>query len=95
MPAWLSTEKTRGWRHPEDGKVFIRWPTGLRPRLFSISEFDMKLQDLRDQLRDAYDPQFRGFHHLMARRVRTIAHRRDQMGRPDPGAGTGPTADRS
>ncbi len=32
----------------------------------------MKLQDLRDQLRDAYDPQFRGFHHLMARRVRTI-----------------------
>jgi CheY-like chemotaxis protein len=32
----------------------------------------MKPEDLRDQLRYAYDPQFRGFHHLMARRVRTI-----------------------
>jgi hypothetical protein len=32
----------------------------------------MKPVDLRDQLRYAYDPQFRGFHHLMARRVRTI-----------------------
>jgi hypothetical protein len=32
----------------------------------------MKPQDLRDQLRDAYDPRFRGFHRLMARRVRTI-----------------------
>ncbi len=32
----------------------------------------MKPQDLRDQLRYAYDPQSRGFHHLMARRVRTI-----------------------
>jgi hypothetical protein len=32
----------------------------------------MKPQDLRDQLRYAYDPQFRGFHHLMAKRVRTI-----------------------
>jgi CheY-like chemotaxis protein len=32
----------------------------------------MKPPDLRDQLRYAYDPQFRGFHHLMARRVRTI-----------------------
>lgn len=28
--------------------------------------------DLRDQLRYAYDPQFRGLHQLMARRVRTI-----------------------
>lgn len=32
----------------------------------------MKLPDLRDQLRYAYDPQLRGLHHLMARRVRTI-----------------------
>ncbi|RPI11027.1 MAG: response regulator, partial [Acidobacteriales bacterium] len=32
----------------------------------------MKPQDLRDQLRYAYDPQSRGFHHLMARRVRSI-----------------------
>jgi CheY-like chemotaxis protein len=32
----------------------------------------MKPPDLRDQLRYAYDPQFRGFHQLMARRVRTI-----------------------
>src|SRR5512138_54034 len=32
----------------------------------------MKPQDLRDQLRDAYDPRFRGFHRLMAKRVRTI-----------------------
>ena len=32
----------------------------------------MKLPDLRDQLRYAYDPQFRGLHHLMARRVRRI-----------------------
>ena len=32
----------------------------------------MKPPDLRDQLRYAYDPQFRGLHHLMARRVRTI-----------------------
>ncbi len=32
----------------------------------------MKPADLRDQLRYAYDPQFRGLHHLMARRVRTI-----------------------
>jgi CheY-like chemotaxis protein len=32
----------------------------------------MKPPDLRDQLRYAYDPQFRGFHNLMARRVRTI-----------------------
>ena len=32
----------------------------------------MKPPDLRDQLRYAYDPQFRGLHQLMARRVRTI-----------------------
>jgi CheY-like chemotaxis protein len=32
----------------------------------------MKPPDLRDQLRYAYDPQFRGLHRLMARRVRTI-----------------------
>ena len=32
----------------------------------------MKPLDLRDQLRYAYDPQFRGLHHLMAWRVRTI-----------------------
>jgi hypothetical protein len=32
----------------------------------------MKPPDLRDQLRDAYDPQVRGLHRLMARRVRTI-----------------------
>ena len=32
----------------------------------------MKPPDLRDQLRYAYDPQIRGLHHLMARRVRTI-----------------------
>lgn len=32
----------------------------------------MKPPDLRDQLRYAYDPQFRGLHHLMTRRVRTI-----------------------
>src|SRR5512136_2759603 len=32
----------------------------------------MKPQDLREQLRYAYDPQFRGFHRLMAQRVRTI-----------------------
>jgi len=32
----------------------------------------MQLPDLRDQLRYAYDPQLRGLHHLMARRVRTI-----------------------
>jgi CheY-like chemotaxis protein len=32
----------------------------------------MKPPDLRDQLRYAYDPRFRGLHHLMARRVRTI-----------------------
>lgn len=32
----------------------------------------MKPADLRDQLRYAYDPQFRGLHQLMARRVRTI-----------------------
>jgi hypothetical protein len=32
----------------------------------------MKPQDLRDQLRNAYDPRFRGFHRLMAKRVRTI-----------------------
>lgn len=32
----------------------------------------MKPTDLRDQLRYAYDPQFRGLHQLMARRVRTI-----------------------
>ncbi|MCC6585705.1 MAG: hypothetical protein IT168_03215 [Bryobacterales bacterium] len=32
----------------------------------------MTLPDLRDQLRYAYDPQIRGLHRLMARRVRTI-----------------------
>ncbi len=32
----------------------------------------MKPPDLRDQLHYAYDPQYRGLHHLMARRVRTI-----------------------
>jgi CheY-like chemotaxis protein len=32
----------------------------------------MKPPDLRDQLRYAYDPQFRGLHNLMARRVRRI-----------------------
>ena len=32
----------------------------------------MKVPDLRDQLRHAYDPQVRGLHRLMARRVRTI-----------------------
>jgi hypothetical protein len=32
----------------------------------------MKPPDLRDQLRYAYDPKFRGLHHLMARRVRAI-----------------------
>src|SRR5512136_1517757 len=32
----------------------------------------MKIPDLREQLRYAYDPQFRGFHRLMAKRVRTI-----------------------
>ncbi len=32
----------------------------------------MKPPDLRDQLRYAYDAELRGFHHLMARRVRTI-----------------------
>ncbi len=32
----------------------------------------MKPRDLRDQLRYAYDPQFRGLQHLMGRRVRTI-----------------------
>ena len=32
----------------------------------------MQLPDLQDQLRYAYDPQLRGLHHLMARRVRTI-----------------------
>jgi hypothetical protein len=32
----------------------------------------MNPTDLRDQLRYAYDPQFRGLHQLMARRVRTI-----------------------
>ncbi|MDP3000236.1 MAG: PEP/pyruvate-binding domain-containing protein [Bryobacterales bacterium] len=32
----------------------------------------MKPPDLRDQLRYAYDPQYRGFLNLMARRVRTI-----------------------
>ncbi len=32
----------------------------------------MKPPDLGDQLRYAYDPQFRGLHYLMARRVRTI-----------------------
>lgn len=32
----------------------------------------MKLPDLGDQLRYAYDPQTRGLHQLMARRVRTI-----------------------
>ena len=32
----------------------------------------MQPPDLRDQLRYAYDPQFRGLHNLMARRVRTI-----------------------
>jgi hypothetical protein len=32
----------------------------------------MKPPDLRDKLRYAYDPQVRGFHNLMARRVRTI-----------------------
>jgi hypothetical protein len=32
----------------------------------------MNLHDLREQLRYAYDPQLRGFHRLMARRVRTI-----------------------
>ncbi len=32
----------------------------------------MKPPDLRDQLRYAYDPQVRGFHNLMARRVRSI-----------------------
>jgi CheY-like chemotaxis protein len=32
----------------------------------------MKLPDLSDQLRYAYDPRLRGLHHLMARRVRTI-----------------------
>ena len=32
----------------------------------------MKTANLRDQLRYAYDPQFRGLHHLMGRRVRTI-----------------------
>jgi hypothetical protein len=32
----------------------------------------MKPTDLRDQLRYAYDPQFRGLHQLMARRIRTI-----------------------
>jgi CheY-like chemotaxis protein len=32
----------------------------------------MKPPDLRDQLRYAYDPQFRGLHQLMERRVRTI-----------------------
>ncbi|MCU0242078.1 MAG: hypothetical protein MUF51_06610, partial [Vicinamibacteria bacterium] len=32
----------------------------------------MRPPDLRDQLRYAYDPHFRGFHRLMAQRVRTI-----------------------
>ena len=32
----------------------------------------MKPPDLRDQLRYAYDPQLRGLHRMMARRVRTI-----------------------
>src|SRR5512137_2320484 len=32
----------------------------------------MEPQDLREQLRYAYDPQLRGFHRLMAKRVRTI-----------------------
>jgi CheY-like chemotaxis protein len=32
----------------------------------------MRLPDLHDQLRYAYDPQLRGLHHLMAWRVRTI-----------------------
>ncbi|MCL5742360.1 MAG: hypothetical protein M1541_00325 [Acidobacteria bacterium] len=32
----------------------------------------MKPPDLRDELRHAYDPQLRGLHQLMARRVRTI-----------------------
>jgi hypothetical protein len=32
----------------------------------------MKPQDLREQLRYAYDPHFRGFHRLMSKRVRTI-----------------------
>lgn len=32
----------------------------------------MKPPDLRDQLRHAYDPQLRGLHRLMAKRVRTI-----------------------
>ena len=32
----------------------------------------MKPPDLRDKLRYAYDPQIRGLHRLMARRVRTI-----------------------
>ena len=35
-------------------------------------ENPMKPTDLRDQLRYAYDPRFRGLHHLMARRIRTI-----------------------
>ncbi|MDH7568573.1 MAG: hypothetical protein QHJ73_03185 [Armatimonadota bacterium] len=29
-------------------------------------------RDLREQLRYAYDPYFRGFHKLMAKRVKTI-----------------------
>lgn len=37
-----------------------------------LSEKAMKPPDLRDQLRYAYDPQYRGFHHLMRWRVRTI-----------------------
>src|SRR5512137_821941 len=32
----------------------------------------MEPQDLREQLRYAYDPQLRGFHRLMSKRVRTI-----------------------
>jgi len=32
----------------------------------------MTLDDLREKLRDAYDPHFRGFHALMSRRVKTI-----------------------
>ncbi|MBA3973184.1 MAG: hypothetical protein C0504_03075 [Candidatus Solibacter sp.] len=32
----------------------------------------MKPKDLREQLRYAYDPRFRGLHQLMARRIRTI-----------------------
>jgi CheY-like chemotaxis protein len=47
-------------------------PRARLDRRAPIHKASMKLPDLRDQLRYAYDPQFRGLHHLMARRVRTI-----------------------